>query len=813
MQAAIFWSAWPRPYQRLFYIGLFGFVVGLIAWAFFAYQGVDSVIHWDVLSELGEMPFGLDQFEANGSKFQIQARAYALTEQFVASPMSVNHPLTDWVCLILALVGVAITLMATSALPRLWYFGAMTAFILLTSSLQIDAILGRTDRLATIILVTVFVGVSFYFQAFKRDAGLLIRFIVFKVLIVVSVALLCTVGKATPADLLAYGYPAGMVLVILVAFWVSFEIMIGLTWLATNQSGRNSLPSFTVLSLFYLGNLLLTDLHTSRRIDWDLLYLNPFVVFTISIILGLWGQKKRDDQRASYWSFQPQGASLYLGLVTIAVSVLAYVNSTANDSAIESLSQGINYAHLTGGVLFFFYVLLNFGPQMREGKPVHIVLFKPAYIASFHARGLSVILCMVLMYYNNYYVFQQGVAGYYNTQGDLAAARQDYRLAETFYQQGAEFDFQNHKSNYGLASLAWIQGDFASAAGFFRQAVAKNPSPYAYAGLTRSLTNEELAFDAFFTARDGQKRFPNNGELMSNLAYLHAKANGLDSAQYYYAKAIELTRQAGVPATNLMALYLRKGDLPAAEKLASEQASDYVSVQVNQKAVELLNGKSSETKISIGADSVLTLAQFALVSNATLSDIKAGKTPPVTGSALRTLSEKEGNAAYFDDLQYLHALVSYYDGNKLEGLDILSARAMADTAASGDRWRKPLAAFLNREVANEQAPPTRWTGDGSEELMRNPLNIKVLERYTAEANQRKEPQKAYNALYNALNYRQDSPEILKLYILQSLELSLTQYAEEKLKILQNDFPGQYESFLPVYQQKRALIEKRQQDFQ
>lgn len=813
MQAAIFWSSWPRAYQRLFFVGLFGIFAGFIGWGFFVYQGVDSILHWDVLSELGEMPFGLDQFEANGSKFQVQATAYALTEQFVASPMSVTHPITDWFCLILALIGVAITLMATSALPRLWYFGAMTAFILLTSSLQIDSILGRTDRLATIVLVTVFVGVSFFFQAFKRNAGLLLRFIVFKVLIVASVALLYIFGKVTPADLLAYGYPAGMVLVILVAFWVSFEIMIGLTWLATNQTGRNSLPSFAALSLFYLGNLFLTDLHTSRRIDWDLLYLNPFVVFTISIILGLWGQHKRDTQGASHWPFQPQGASLYLGLVTIALAVLSYVNSTANDSAIESLSQGINYAHLTGGVLFFFYVLLNFGPQMRQGKPVHMVLFKPAYIASFHARGLSVILCVVLMYYSNYYVFQQGVAGYYNVQGDLAASRQDYRLAETFYQQGAGFDFQNHKSNYGLASLAWIQGDFASAAGFFRQALAKNPSAYAYAGLSRSLTNEELAFDAFFTAREGQRRFPDSGELMSNLAYLHAKANGLDSAQYYYGKSINLTRQSGVPATNLMALYLRKGDTQAAEKLASEQSSDYVSLQVNRKAVELLNGKSSETSLTIGADSVLTLAQFALISNATLADLKTGKTPPVSGKALRTLTQKEGNASYFDDLQYLNALVSYYDGDKLEGLEILSARTMADTAASGDRWRKPLAAFLNREIANEQAPPTSWTGDGSEELMRNPLNIKVLERYTAEANQRKEPQKAYNALYNALTYRQDSPEILQLYIMQSLEMSLTNYAEDKLKILQSDFPEHYERFLPVYQQKRALIEKRQQDFQ
>ncbi|OZI09812.1 hypothetical protein BWI93_01895 [Siphonobacter sp. BAB-5385] len=262
-----------------------------------------------------------------------------------------------------------------------------------------------------------------------------------------------------------------------------------------------------------------------------------------------------------------------------------------------------------------------------------------------------------------------------------------------------------------------------------------------------------------------------------------------------------------------MALYLRKGDRKAAETLAEHQASAYVPVQVNQSALALITGKTTEPSFSVSRDSVLTLAEFALLSNASLAQLKAGKTPFVAEAALQTFIQKEDNASYADDLQYLSALLAYYHGNKLQGLDLLSARAMADTAASGDRWRKPLAAFLNREVSLEQEAPKNWTGDGSGELLRNPLNVKVLQRFTAEANRRNQPQQAYNALFNALRYREDSPEIVQLYIIQCLDMGLTNYAADKLRVLQENNPAAYGQFLPTYQQKLALIEKRRNDFQ
>ncbi|MFT4033918.1 MAG: hypothetical protein QM669_16005, partial [Siphonobacter sp.] len=178
MKEYVFW----KPYQRLFFIGFLSFMIALAAWIVFAYRGIDNVAHWDILSELGEIPFPFEQFDVNGSHFTIGATAYSLTEQFVASPMNVFHPGTDWFCLSLGLIGGVLALTALTALPRIWYLVATTLFIILVSSLQLDTLWGRTDRLVTILVIAIFVGISFFFQAFRSSASLGSRFLVFSAL-------------------------------------------------------------------------------------------------------------------------------------------------------------------------------------------------------------------------------------------------------------------------------------------------------------------------------------------------------------------------------------------------------------------------------------------------------------------------------------------------------------------------------------------------------------------------------------------------------------------------------------------------------
>ena len=156
----------------LFAAALALLAVAFGAWVVFALRGWENVLHWDVLSELGEARYIFDAFMAEGRRFELPATALTLLEQYVASPMNVEHPLADALCLLLGVVGAVLVWAALPALPRLWYLGAMTLLILGLSALQPDALLGRTDRLITIGLVAVLVGVSFYFHAFGSHHSL-----------------------------------------------------------------------------------------------------------------------------------------------------------------------------------------------------------------------------------------------------------------------------------------------------------------------------------------------------------------------------------------------------------------------------------------------------------------------------------------------------------------------------------------------------------------------------------------------------------------------------------------------------------------
>ena len=165
----------------------------------------------------------------------------------------------------------------------------------------------------------------------------------------------------------------------------------------------------------------------------------------------------------------------------------------------------------------------------------------------------------------SFYTLNQAVASYYNSLGDHQVANHDYRFAEVAYKQAIGAEFRNHKTNYALASLALLQNDNETAAVYFKRALAKNPSPYAYEGLARSFSDRDRFFDAMFTLKEASKHFPKNTEILTNLAYLYNKAKQLDSSLIYLEKAQEFSSNSLITASNLVAFWAKNG------KLATQQ--------------------------------------------------------------------------------------------------------------------------------------------------------------------------------------------------------------------------------------------------
>jgi hypothetical protein len=827
MSRFLFWNTFPPALRRFYAVGLVLLLSTLVFFGIAYARGLDNVLHWDVLSELGEVPFVFDELKSKNEEVKITATAYTLTEQFVAPAMTINMMAANgfWAFFVL---GTLLGLTALTTLRRTWYLVGMAVFLALVASLNLDALFGRANQVLTIGVIVAFGGLSYFFQAFRPDVALWKRYLGFLLL----AALLDAAGfialEADPLEfhlaLASYALPAALVLAVGFTFWVSIEIVYGLLVLATSQRSTNGLTHFSVLSAVYLGNVLLVLLHNTRYLDWDILYLSPFLLLVVSAVLGIWGLRQREPLVADSLPFVPAGALLYLGLGVVTFATVGYAFATANDPLVESLEDASTYGHLVMGGFFFLYVFFNFGPLFKEGLEIHKVAFKPQLFQLYHVRGLSLILIVFLLSQRNYFPVFQSFAGYYNGLGDLATTTEDYRLAETYYRQALSYERQNHKSNYALASLALVQGDNAAAGAYFRQALLKQPSPYAYAGLARSLGQEDLFFDALFALQEGTRKFPQSGELNTNIAAQFARSQVADSAFFYLERAKRSVSQPGVPEANELAYRIRFGPMARQRQAAGVLTlSEYGPARVNQLALKNLFGVKTDSDAAlrgIPADSTLSLTAFAQLQNETLNALRQGRGAGVPAH-LRNLENREENAGFVDELQYLRTLTEYYVGDKLAAFDLASGRVAADSTAGGGRWRQTLTALLENErgpgqnfQSLEDFGSLKTAADYERALRRQPFNPAVLERATAFFNQKKRPERGYNALLNALRYQPAAPALLRLYSLQALEMRLPDYADEAARRYQEVATvSERGAFVPVYQAKRALIEKERSDFQ
>lgn len=809
MSDLFFWKSWSAAYRRLFLFAVFALLASAgffgIAWG----RGLGNVLHWDVLSELGEIPFRLDAVQ----DFELPATAYTVTEQLVASPMALNEP-AAYVFTGLWFVGLLLALTGVTTLNRIGFTLGTGVFILLIVSLNLDALAGRTDRLLSGVLVALYGGLAFFFNAFRTTTSLPVRFGAFTGLTAALVGLGVWKFPETGLHVATHAQPAALVLAIGLIFLVSMEIINGFLYVATRAGGTRGLLHVVVLSAIYLVNLLLVYLHNVRTIHWNLLYLSPFLLLVVSVGLGVWGVRRQVE---AWLDYESAGGLLYAGLSVAALTTTGYAFATANDPLTEVLEDAVVYTHLIMGALYVLYVVVNFGQVLNRGLDAWKVVYKPIHWPLGIYRGAALLGMAVLLAANNYFPVYQAVAGYYNGLGDLERAREDFRSAEAYYQTARQFEFQNHKTNYALASLALVQGDANAAGRYFKEALRKNPSDYAYAGLARMQAQEGLFFDALFTLREGFQKFPQSGVLAHDLAYQFGKTGDPDSTIFYYEKAAKLGPRPDLAESNRLAFWLKHRAVNGDSLLNTAQPTEYVGGRANRSALKILLGKfeTDEPGNVLRADSVLGIAEFAFLANDAVQQFKTSKGQPINFDAL---SKLDANAAFYDDLQYLQSLQDYYRGDKLAAFDRLEGRAVAaDTSRSQARFRVAFETLLAKEESTRATPAElaqiRSASTSEAALRRHPLDAAVLSRVTDVFNKSKNDQRAYDALLAARRFRPGDPAVAKLYIAQSLRLNLPTYAAEALTELRARYPAVYAEFLPVYQAQVALIEKEREAFE
>ncbi|HEX8531238.1 MAG TPA: hypothetical protein VF646_14500 [Cytophagales bacterium] len=670
-----FWQRWPAPYRALGWAGLLLLAATLLLFAVQAFQGVDAVIAWQPESELQDVVITLDRFTRGLFTFTAEAPGYAVVERFEPTGMQVNL-VAAYLYLGLLAAGLALLLSVVTVLPRLWYVAAMAVFIGWAAASKLDLLqaFGLSNNALFIAVLVLVLPVSYFFHAFRPDVSLARRLLIFTGLLaaIILAAGYFSAVRFPVLSVLGYGAAVPLALSILFIIAVAPEIVRSFVHLVTRSGSPKGLLHFTMLTAIYLFNLLLRFFHNTGRIDWDFFYVNAFAVLAVSIVLGVWGFRERAPLLSRVIA-DPYASFLYIGLAVITVATVSYAFATGNDPMVEMFEDVILFSHIGMGLAFFLYVLINFRMPMQRGMAVHKVLFQPRQFPFGFSWGVGGMVMLSFLMESNLFPFYQALAGYNNGIGDAYYAQGEATLAEPYYQLALRYEYRNHKSNYAVASMAVQQGNGAKAAEHLRQALLKQPQPYTYAKLSNLYLRENLFFESMFALKDGVKKFPENGELLNNLALLYNRTSVLDSAYLYYQQAARFTDRPEVVRTNLLAFWAKAPQVYSLDSLLRETPpSDYVSYENNRLLLSTLAGKADGQPLApaVARDSVLSRERFAYVFNYAVNHKDQAGT-----ALLATLRQYQGHGAnvlFNNDLLLAEAYAQYYGNDRAAGLELLN---------------------------------------------------------------------------------------------------------------------------------------------
>ncbi len=698
MNDLLFWKVWS-PSERRMAVG--AFLVLILGLVFLVWQCIDplgNVVRWNVVSELSETTAVVDVLQLGQWQYGISTPTHLVTESFMSSVMEVNA-VTIYLFWGGALIGLSLVLAALTTMSRFWYLAGTILFILFLAFARLETlrVFGAENRLLFLTATILYGGVSYYFHAFRPDLGISTRIAgIAGVSIVLAALVSFGAASAVPAlTAAAYSFPLWLVATMLFLLVSATEIMAGLVWLSTSGQagkGRSGLVQFIVISVLYLLLLLLIYLQNTRQIDWNVTLVNPFYLALVSGILGIWGFRRRADSTQGVLPFRTTGFWLYIGLFVIAASFGGLMAGTANDPVLETLEDTVVQGQLAMGLLFLFYVLINFYELFQQKLAVYKVLYKPLRFGLTQTRLFGFAGVVILFSMQRLLPLNQAIAGYFNGLGDLHATTEEFTLAEQYYKLALQQEFQNHKSNYALASIALKQGDRNAAAYYFRQSLLKNPSPQAYAGLSGILTQESLFFDAVYSLQEGLRRFPANGELLNNLGMLYSKTNVADSAYYYLDLAKANAARPEIPATNLLAILAKSTDSGLLDSLAAgSDKRDYLSWQTNWLAVQNMRQqfqKEDFNKNAVPKDSLLSVSSLAYLLNYATNQAGFDSLP---ATLLPKLAVK--NPMLSQDLSLAALYSQFYSGNKLKALETLTSWT-AEEGEKSDLYHKILGHWL-----------------------------------------------------------------------------------------------------------------------
>lgn len=699
-----FWLSWDKESRRIYGILaiIFAFILG--STLYFYFVGFGNSIHWDTLRQEEKTTVIVDKVETGIFTIPIEANAKIVFSQFIGT-----EPLIDlWQIRLFSIltIGLVLLLLSTFSYLQNWLY-YLSTLVLLSYFVfqQPDMLAADKDnyRILLALPVGLFGVCSYYFFAFNKKARFAIRFAAFVLIASFYYGVLLFLGNISNPEIHLFNYGAVVLSIFAIGFifLVSFEnVYLFLSLVnSTKATGKsNNTVQFIIIYLLYTANLLLQYLKNRGIITFEVLFVSPFFLFISSAIFGIWGFKERSVMFSKTLPFNPLGAVVYLAWAGLAFLAMGYAFAMGNDPLVEVYEDVILFSHLGFGFGFFVYVAWNYNQWMDKELKVSKLIYQYRWVSflTVYATGILIFLC--LFFYSNMFIYRQWMAGYYNFVGDVYYKNNDVALAEMYYKDASSWEFQNHKTNYTLATLYQRMGNPSEAIKYYRKANLKQPSAYAYANMAALKYFQGRELDPILDLKEGLQYFNNSGELKNNLGLMFEKIHFPDSCIHYLNEGVKESTQTLVLESNKAALFAKYG-VDKTNDIKPDYL-DNITYATNVLALHLAFNKKSNARFLL-TDTVLNASRSHFLNNYMLST-KGEKQDTLAYSYLEKAFAADTNIAFKTDIQYLISMADFYRSKPVKAVKSIDLLQIGDPNSSGF-YLNTLGLWTLKQGLNEMA--------------------------------------------------------------------------------------------------------------
>ncbi|WP_375578416.1 hypothetical protein ABWH96_15475 [Marivirga tractuosa] len=665
-----FWKDWRGKYRSIYQVLLFVFFLSMSYSFYSQYNSYDIAFPKEVARKTQSVELSLHNVQDFVFDLQIPARSYIIFQSFLSLDSGFQISGTY---LLIAVIFCCFSILMTAAtyLSRWWFIIFQSVFVvwLITLKLQFLNIFGIDNQLFTFFFVGLFLVTGYYIHAFKQNAGLFQRWLIFAVLLIVLLSLVI-MGSTIEAPVIFmahHGIIVPVILTIIFIFNVAYDIILHILYLLAakkNNDGSSNLLHFIVITMLYLIYVGLTFAKNDNLIDIEIIYFNEFLLFGVSAVFGIWGFRKRSELIEKQLIFRPLGGYIYLALGIMAFSVMTWIFRNGNDPLMDTFEDMIIFSHLGFGVLFFFYVLYNFVALLKAGHGIYPVVFRPVNIPYNLVRAVGFGIVVVLILRVSYLPYYQAISGYYNGLADYYAYIGEEEKATTTFKVARQYAKTSHKHNFEIGKREYKNEKWAEASSYFSQANFKRPSVQSYLNKIQAQINSNLIFESLFTLEDAQKDFPDNPYILNMKGLIFEKLNKTDSSFIYFDAAERAAKRgvaANVATVNRLALFAKNG---IDEDLPEQSSLDGKTIAYQANYLALANRKRAFIdSIDLEAPKmpkILTYNDFSFIFNLTLN--KSIDNEDFKGDTINWLGKFSENKDFDKSLKYASSYRLNYAG-------------------------------------------------------------------------------------------------------------------------------------------------------